>query len=87
MAEGSNSWSPGEVVYTVTKETISCESGGYTGYNISGDLIKSGIHDYYRTYYVEDVGSAARESIHIDYTNGETYLDFNLELLSTTYEP
>jgi hypothetical protein len=83
---GNNSWRPGNVEYTVTKESITCESGGYTAYNISGDWKYLFCHDCYRTYYVEEVGNTARENIHIEYTNGKVYLDFNMELASTTYK-
>ena len=84
---GNNSWGYGEGVdYTVTKETITCESGGYTAYNISGDYTILFMHDYFRTYFVEEVGNTARENIHIEYRNTNVYLDFNMELVSTTYE-
>jgi hypothetical protein len=81
-------WYTGHIDYTCNLESLTVEAGTYDVYNVTGHL-SFGIdgHDWYRSYYAEEVGNVAKSVTHIEYSTEETYYNMELELKSTTYEP
>jgi hypothetical protein len=82
-------WESGHPTYTVTEETIGCEAGNYDVYYVNAELeYKTAGEAYYRTYYSEEIGNIVIGSEHNDWeSTGETAYEYQMELLSTNYEP
>jgi hypothetical protein len=73
--------------YTCEMENITVPAGAYTSYNASVTYNSGLIHDYWRSYYVPEIGSFAKRSVHIDYAYNKPYLIQEWNLVSTTYTP
>jgi hypothetical protein len=82
-------WYSGPSTYTTKMENITVPAGTYTAFNVSAihDYGPAG-HDYWRTYYVPEIGYFAKQSINIDWNSGgKPYYVDNLELVSYSYTP
>ena len=81
-------WHLGEVNYTVNLESLTVPAGIYDVYNVTGHLpFGDDGHDWYRSYYAEEVGNLAKSVTHIEFITEETYYNMEMELKSTTYMP
>jgi len=85
LSGGIHTWGCGNLDYTVTEEQITVPAGNYDVYTIEAENTHE---DHYNSYYCEEIGNVAKESILIH--NGQTgnvYLSMELELEETTYTP
>ena len=75
--------------YNCEKESITTSTGTYEAYNVSGEVFWGNqAHDYYRYYYVPEIGNSVRQTRHGDWdSSGRTWYDEEWELISTTYKP
>jgi len=83
------SWYTGPCTYTCEMENITVPKGTYEAYNVSAIHNFGGAgHDYWRSYYVPEIGNFAKQSINIDWdSSGKPYMIANIVLVSTTYTP
>lgn len=78
----------GDLNYTCEMENISVPAGTFNSYNVSEDVFYGSAHDYYRSYYVPELGYYAKQSIHNDWdASGKPFCMYEAELVSTTYTP
>ena len=77
----------GAAPYNCTLESVTVPAGTYDAYNVSCDLVFGLGHDWYFTYYCDDVGNIVKCGYNIDASTGNTYYLYEMELLSTTYTP
>jgi hypothetical protein len=73
--------------YTCEMENITVPAGTYNSFNVSVTYNSGVIHNYWRSYYVPEIGGFAKRSIHIDWSYNKPYLIQEYELVSTTYTP
>ena len=67
---------------------ITVTAGNYNSFNVTAVHDSGGIHDYWRSYYVPEIGNFVKRSINIDYdSSGKPWWIDELELISTTYTP
>lgn len=78
----------GPLNYACEMENISVPAGTYNSYNVSAEVFYGSGHDYYRSYYVPEVGNYAKQSIgnNLD-ASGKNFTLYEAELVSTTYKP
>ena len=82
------SWYTGPCTYTCEMANITVPAGTYDAYNVSAIHNAGGKHDYWRTYYVPEIGNFAKQSLNIDWdTTGKPYWIQEINLVSTTYTP
>ena len=89
-------WGPAEVnmntgilQYTCEMANITVPADTYNAYNVTEERFygASG-HDYYRSYYVPEVGNVAKRSFHQDWdSTGRLFISTEMKLVSTTYTP
>ena len=85
LSGGINTWGCGNLDYTVTEEQITVPAGNYDVYTIEAENTNE---DHYNSYYCEEIGNVAKESILIHQGHSdEVYLSMELELEETTYTP
>ena len=77
----------GAAPYNCTLESVTVPAGTYDAYNVSCDLYFGLGHDWYLTYYSDEVGNIVKCAYNIDALTGNTYYLYEMELLSTTYIP
>jgi hypothetical protein len=86
MADADFSYDVSAQDYECTNTSISVPAGDYDAYNISSDV--GGAQNYSYLYYVPEVGFYAKISSHLELEDtGEPYLNYEHELVSTTYTP
>jgi hypothetical protein len=74
--------------YTCEMADITVPAGSYNAFNVTGTYTAGGIHDYWRTYFIPEIGNFAKQSINIDYdASGKPWWINEVELVSTTYTP
>ncbi len=75
--------------YTCEMASITTPAGTYEAYNVSAEgFWGDQAHDYYRYYYVPELGNSAKLIEHKDWdSNGKTWYDEEWSLISTTYVP
>jgi len=76
----------GPTTYTCEMATIEVPAGTYDAYNVTIHNEGGGKHDYWRSYYVPQIGNFAKRSIHMNWHGTEKpYCIQEIELVSTTY--
>ena len=71
--------------YTCEMDSITVPAGTFDAYKISTDVGSEQNYSY--RYYVPEVGFYAKVSSHLEDDSGKTVLNYEHELVSTTYKP
>ena len=88
LSNFSNPWNSGDIIYNCTEEQVTVPAGTYDMYKVETEIDHPGCEDHYDSYYCEEIGNTAKQSILIYHgTTDQVYMSIDLELKSTTYTP